>query len=119
MTLQQQRDVLNKLHPDLRRLDLDQVFPHLNQQRLLTYSEQEKLKNERFTTDERIDELLKWIPKKGSDALKRFVKCLQNSADGTGHGELASSLEVEIGKIRSKQQHNTGLLQSFKGNCNE
>ena len=119
LTLQQQRDVLNKLHPDLRRLDLGQIFPHLNQQRLLTYSEQEKLNNERFTTDERIDELLKWIPKKGYDALERFVKCLENSADGTGHGELASSLEVEMRRIRSKQQHNAGLLQSFKGNCNE
>ena len=115
LTLQQQRDVLNKFYPDLRRLDLEQVFPHLCQQRLLSYSEQEKLKNERFTTSERIDDLVKWIPMKGSDALARFSKCLENSADGTGHGELASLLKKEIGRILSKQQHNPRFLQPFKG----
>lgn len=116
MTVQQQRDVLNTRYPDLRRLDLEQIFPHLCQQRLLSYSEQEKLKNDRFTTHERIDDLVKWIPKKGTDALARFIKCLENSADGTGHGELASSLKEEVGRIRSKQQHSPGFLQSFKGN---
>ena len=82
--------------PELRGLNLEQIFPHLCQHGLLTYSEKEKLKNDYFKTHEKIDELLKWIPMKGSDALARFVKCLRNSTDGTGHDELATSLGDKI-----------------------
>ena len=109
MTLQEQEDILNSLHPELRGLNLEQIFPHLCQHGLLTYSEKEKLKNDYFTTHEKIDKLLKWIPTKGSDALARFVKCLRNSTDGTGHDELATSLGDKI------RQYKAGLVKSSKG----
>lgn len=70
--------------------------------------------NERVTTPDKIDMLLKWIPKKGSDALARFIVCLRKSADGTGHDELATLLEDEIRKVR---QCKAGLVKSSKGNC--
>lgn len=103
MTYRQQVDVLNLLHPELRRLHLRQIFPYLNQERLLTDTESEKLMNECFSTHDRIDELLKWIPKKGPDALARFIACLSKSADGTGHGELATLLEKESRKVKQRR----------------
>ena len=116
LTLQEQEDILNSLHPELRGLNLEQIFPHLNQQGLPSYSEKKKLRNEYFTTHDRIDELIKWIPTKGSDALERFIVCLRNSADGTGHDELATLLENELEKIQSKRQQKGRPVQSFKGN---
>lgn len=114
MTHKQQEDILNSLHPELRRLHLKQLFPYLNQERLLSPPEDEELMNERFTTPDRVDMLLKWIPKKGPDALARFLVCLRKSADGTGHDELATMLENEIRKVR---QCKAGLVKSSKGNA--
>lgn len=112
LTLQEQEDILSSLHPELRGLNLEEIFPHLNQRGLLTQSEKETLKNDYITTHKKIDKLLKWIPTKGSDALARFVICLRNSTDGTGHDELATSLEDTI------RQYKAGLVQS-KGSYNE
>ena len=47
-----------------------------------------------FSTDEaKVDHLLKILPKKGRSALKRFVKCLRQTAEGTAHDELADFIE--------------------------
>lgn len=47
-----------------------------------------------FPTDEaKIDHLLKILPKKGRSAIKRFVKCLRETAVGTAHDELADFIE--------------------------
>ena len=74
------------------------------------------MRNEYFTTHDRIDELIKWIPTKGSDALGRFIVCLRNSTDGTGHDELATLLEDELEKTHSERQRKGRPVKSFKGN---
>ena len=98
---QQQEDILNSLHPELRGLNLEEIFPYLCQHGLLTYSEKEELKSDSITTHKKIDKLLKWIPTKGSNALARFVECLRNSTDGTGHDELATLLEDKIRQYKA------------------
>ena len=63
---------------------------------MLTRHEKERLQSSShtFSTDgEKIDHLLKIIPKKGRSALKRFVKCLREAAEGTAHDELADFIE--------------------------
>jgi hypothetical protein len=63
---------------------------------LLTRPEEERLQSlsHTFSTDEaKIDHLLNVLPKKGENALKRFVKCLRETAEGTAHDELADFIE--------------------------
>ena len=74
----------------------------------------EKLRNGRFTTHERIDKLVQWIPKKGSDGLTRFITALKDSTEGTGHAELAKLLEKAV-KKGNERKESTGLLKCLKG----
>ena len=114
--------VLRSLHPQIcQQLNLRAIIPHLNEQRLLVRIEYEQLRNELFTTEERKNKLIEWLPNKGSDALTRFIACLQKSAEGTGtgHHELAKALEKQIRKVhanRPKPQDKTfSILTCLKG----
>ena len=72
-------------------LNLKVLFPHLVQERLLTRHEIEGLQSLSpvFPDDDaKIDYLLKILPTKGQDALRQFVRCLQQTEDGTAHDEL-------------------------------
>ena len=72
-------------------LNLEVLFPHLVQEGLLTRYEMERLQHLSPTLPDeasKVDHLLKIIPRKGKKALKRFVKCLQRTEDGTAHDEL-------------------------------
>ena len=73
-------------------LNLDMLFPHLVQEGLLTRREMERLQSSSpvFTDDDdaKIDYLLKILPTKGKNALRRFVRCLHRTEDGTAHDEL-------------------------------
>ena len=74
---------------------------------LLTGPEEERLQSlsQTFSTDEaKVDHLLKILPKKGRSALKRFVKCLRETAEGTAHDELADF--IENGAVESKTSPN-------------
>ena len=72
-------------------LDLEQIRCHLYQHKLLSDSDCAILQAPDFelSRKEKIQMLITNLPRKGSDALDRFVECLINSANGTGHGELA------------------------------
>ena len=116
--------VLRSLHSQIcHQLNLRAILPHLDEQGLLTPTENEQLRNELFTTEERKNKLIEWIPSKGSDALTRFIVCLRKSAEGTGtgHHELAKALEKQIREVhknRPKPQDDrlhVGLLPPFKG----
>ena len=72
-------------------LNLEVLFPYLVQEALLTRYEKERLQSLSpvFPDDDaKIDHLLKILPTKGRNALKRFVRCLQRTEDGTAHDEL-------------------------------
>ena len=67
------------------------LFPHLVQEGLLTRREMERLQSLSPTfpdDDSKIDYLLKILPTKGKNALKRFARCLHRTEDGTAHDEL-------------------------------
>ena len=115
---------MRSLHSQIcHQLNLGAILPHLDEQGLLTRTEKEQLRNELFTTGERKNKLIEWLPSKGSDALTRFIVCLRKSAEGTGtgHHELAKVLEKQIMKVhknRPKPQDEglcLGSLPSFKG----
>jgi hypothetical protein len=72
-------------------LNLEMLFPHLVQEGLLTRREMERLQSLSPTfrdDDSKIDYLLKILPSKGKNALKRFVRCLHRTQEGTAHDEL-------------------------------
>ena len=97
-------------------LDLEQIFPHLFSQNLLTDSEQELLQtsNVHCSRKTKITRLVTGLPRKGPDALWRFVKCLNRSADGTGHRDLAVRITEDCNKVlREKSRHRR--VSSFAG----
>ena len=96
LSSKEQERILDAHHPEIQAcLDLDEIFPHLNQHHLLTNAEKQELRNPMDTTNRKISKLLMWIPRKGPDALHNFITCLRQSADGTGHAGLADKLEKE------------------------
>ena len=79
-------------------LNLEVLFPHLVQEGLLTRHEKERLQSlsPSFSDDDaKIDHLLKILPKKGKNVLKRFVRCLQRTEAGTAHDELVRCM-IEV-----------------------
>ena len=77
-------------------LDLEQIFPYLNQHKLLTNSDQEALQSPFYSRNEKVTRLVTRLHRKGSNALWRFIICLRSSADGTAHDELASKLQSAV-----------------------
>ena len=79
-------------------LNFETIFPHLVQANLLTRREQGHLQsfNTSLSEDQKITKLINLLPKKGSDALQRFVSCLWDTADGTGHAELADFIQSRV-----------------------
>ena len=72
-------------------LNLEVLFPHLVQEGLLTRREKERLHSlsQAFPDDDsKIDYLLMILPTKGKNALRRFMRCLNRTEDGTAHDEL-------------------------------
>lgn len=103
LSSKEQERILDAHHPEIKAcLDIDEIFPHLNQHHLLTNAEKQVLQNPMDTANPKIDKLLLWIPRKGPNALHDFITCLRKSADGTGHAELADKLEKDE---RKRRQH--------------
>ena len=79
-------------------LHLETVFPYLVQEDLLTQGEIEKLCVLSLMPDDhdaKINYLVeKVLPKKGRTALPRFLKCLECTASGTAHIELANFIKA-------------------------
>lgn len=79
-------------------LNLEELFPHLVQEGLLTWREVERLQSRSSSLSgdgPKIDHLLKILPKKGKNSLRRFLRCLQRTEAGTAHDELARYM-VEV-----------------------
>ena len=101
LSAKQQERVVDARYRDIQDgLNLDEIFPHLCQHHLLTSAEKQELLNPMYTSNHKIHKLMMWIPRKGSNALHHFIICLRQSADGTGHLELADKLEKEARKGR-------------------
>ena len=87
--------VLARCHTVLRdNLNIQSIFPHLTAKRLLTSGERNYLLNDYHSPQDKIDRVVQWIPRKGRDALIRFIECLEASSDDArGHKELTELLE--------------------------
>ena len=85
---------------------METIFPYLVQENLLTREDKEKLcgLSPTLTSDkEKIDYLVeKVLPKKGKTALSRFVKCLERTASGTGHIDLADFIKAKAYELKTE-----------------
>ena len=99
LSVKDQESVLQVCSLDIHgMLDLEQIFPHLYSHNLLTDTEQELLQTSSVhcSRKTKISKLVTGLPRKGPDALQRFVECLNNSTDGTGHHDLAKRIEEDV-----------------------
>lgn len=87
-------------------LHMETVFPYLVQENLLTQGEKDKLcsLSSFLSSDEsKITYLVERVlPKKGRTVLPRFLKCLESTASGTAHKELAEFIKTK-GRELSKE----------------
>ena len=87
-------------------LHMETIFPYLVQENLFTQGEKEKLcgLSSTLTSDkDKIDYLVeKVLPKKGKTALSRFVKCLECTASGTGHIDLANLIKAKAYELKKE-----------------
>ena len=102
-------------------LDLEQIFPHLFGHNLLTDSELELLQapSVQCSRKIKISKLVTGLPRKGPDALSRFVECLIHSADGTGHFELANRIRDDCAKVLKEKSSKRTISSLGKFNRNE
>ena len=78
---QTQRRLLARRNCRLHQsLQVDLLFPYLNEQALLSDHEADILLNQHHTRRYKIDRLLEWIPRNGRDGLGRFIVCLWRSS---------------------------------------
>ena len=90
------------------RLDIASLLPHLCTQHLLTTFDREKLINQSITNYEKVNHLLTVLPKKDG-WYKKFLECLCQSAEGTGHAGLATKLKQKYEELKkSKVSVQTG-----------
>ena len=73
----------------LDNLSLHGIIPRLNEEGLLTRSEQEYLLNDTLRKDTRVMKLTEFLSEKGKTCIPKFLKSLQSSIrDNPGHADL-------------------------------
>ena len=99
-----QKEILEQHHDTIQQyMDIDVIKPYLYQSGLLTHAEMVELLNEPSKVTQ-IVKVMRWIPDKGDDSLRRLIVCLQKSSMGTGtaHEDLANDLERSLQEWRPK-----------------
>ena len=71
-------------------LNANSLLPFLQRERLVTPAECEVLMSDYKTKTEKNQYLLSILPSKGEKAFQRFVKCLDEDKDHSGHADLAA-----------------------------
>ena len=95
--------ILDDFAPDLKSsLNLTYLLPHLMKRKLLTTSEEHKLKNQTKTDHDNNSEFLDYLKTKGSRAFALFLAALRDETEHLGHVDLCErmSRRVEQAGIR-------------------
>ena len=87
------RALLNRHQPDfVTFLDLPSLIPFLNRYSLLTRQQDELLRNDHHTRQDRVLKLLEYIDGKGQEGYKMFVQAILEETTHIGHKELYKRL---------------------------
>ena len=74
-------------------LDVSTISPHLVKHQLVTESDSEKLDNPYISDVDKIDYLIQILPRKGNGWLEKFIQCLDETSEGTGHCKIVKELK--------------------------
>ena len=97
------RQALNTCHVELRdNLDPHIILPNLNRKNLLTRNEDEFLQNPNTTKETKIDKIKELLPSKGEGWWDKFIECLEETTQGTGHSTLIECLQSALLKLQQK-----------------
>ena len=94
------------------KLDPSAIFAHLTAQHLLTEDDKQVLMNTSRTPRENSKYIMHILPRKGDGWFDKLLRCLHESADGTGHGDLLKELEEKRQELRERR--NTGTPETNK-----
>ena len=95
--------ILRVHHTDLREtLNVQQMIPLMRTEELLTEEECQKIKL-KTTDEEKIDQLVHILPRKGRFAYPKFIKCLESEKQHLAHPELVVKLKETAAKLRFQQ----------------
>ena len=90
-----QKITLVKNHLLLReKLDVDAILPHLDANELLTVDDRDLLMNITWIQSEKINYLIRVLPKKSYGWFDKFLDCLDKSTCGTGHVDIKQALSI-------------------------
>ena len=73
---------------------------------LSSHRERQTLIRGDLVEDDKAEQLLSWLPKKGSHALEKFVTCLEESSDGTAHDELVETIRKAVDDVLKEPDRN-------------
>ena len=74
-------------------LDVSIISPVLKKNGLITDADKEQLLQRHTSHRDKIVFLLDMLPEKGGQWWDEFIKCLNETSEGTGHGKIAKELE--------------------------
>ena len=90
-------------------LDVSTISPYLVKHQLVTESDSEKFDNPYISDVDKIDYLIQILPSKGNCWLEKFIQCLDETSEGTGHCKIVKELK------RAKQRlDKTGMTYSYR-----
>ena len=80
----------------MRSLNVDSLLPYLQREQLVTHQEFVHLIHPNRTNYEKKQFLLSILPSKGENAYKRFICCLSEDTEHTGHAYLVELLTRQM-----------------------
>ena len=86
-------------------LNVDVILPYLLKHSLLTQSQLELMLLNTIPRNEKVQQLIKWLPGKGPDFLEAFITCLIDSAEGQvthRHHYLGNKLRAK--KVKAEKE---------------
>ena len=96
-------ELLMKYNSELMKsLNVNSLLPHLQCEQLLTSAEVDFLISTQKTNYDKKQYLLSILPSKGENAYERFVRCLSQDTEHSGHADLVKKL------TRAQQISNMG-----------
>ena len=112
--------VLQENHSDLRQyLSLQELIPLLRKFELLTTEEWDEISghHKQLTQQQRVDYLVKLLPRKGEHAYEKFVTCLESEKEHSAHLELAKKMKETVVKLAEIKTLAKSNLQSTTNTC--
>ena len=101
-------------HDDfVNNLNLDVLIPKLNSEEMLTFDEMELL-NLSQTTQQKIQQFVQIMCRKGKRAPELFLQCLRPATEHLPHSDLADKMEQWLRKHSNSVEHEEAQNTSQK-----